>query len=266
MALPIDRYQLGPPHADLLEVVFGILFQMSLEIPLLLRNRKLFGDSEEIKHELAVAYAEILMVVCEATVHYIKTKRGTTHHMGQLQTEADENLQERLPKNSTVSVVTGSKLTITTGSRSQSLCGRTAWNVLLRNEVSNPGKNALLGLHMRIGLGINVGVQTIREWLSPKDRVLRRVLENDQASRAEFTCEWFESHLIEFCTSRNDMFLVTGASGCGKSVLSSWIIERLQRPLGRRSFDVVSVKIGNYPSDPVVAMGRTLTYTCSCGS
>ena len=55
---------------------------MSLEIPILLRNRKLFGDNEEIKHELAVAYAEILMVVCEATVHYIKTKRGIIHHVG----------------------------------------------------------------------------------------------------------------------------------------------------------------------------------------
>ena len=55
---------------------------MSLEIPILLRNRKLFGDSEGIKRELAVAYAEILMVVCEATVHYIKTKRGITHRMG----------------------------------------------------------------------------------------------------------------------------------------------------------------------------------------
>ena len=89
---------------------------MSLEIPILLRNRKLFGDSEEIKRELAVAYAEILMVVCEATVHYIKTKRGITHRMG-LQIEADEKLQERLPKNFTVSVVTGSKPTITTGSK-----------------------------------------------------------------------------------------------------------------------------------------------------
>ena len=55
---------------------------MSLEIPILLRNRRLFGDNEEIKHELAVAYAEILMVVCEATVHYIKTKRGITHSTG----------------------------------------------------------------------------------------------------------------------------------------------------------------------------------------
>lgn len=54
---------------------------MSLEIPILLRNRKLFGDSEEIKRELAVAYADILMVVSEATVHYIKTKRGITPHM-----------------------------------------------------------------------------------------------------------------------------------------------------------------------------------------
>ena len=59
---------------------------MSLEIPILLRNRKMFGDNEEIKHELAVAYAEILMVISEATVHYIKTKRGTTHSMGQHKT------------------------------------------------------------------------------------------------------------------------------------------------------------------------------------
>ena len=81
MTFPVDTHQLGPPHADLLEVVFGILFRMSLEIPVLLRNRKLFGENEEIKHELAVAYAEILMVVCGATVHYIKTKRGITHPM-----------------------------------------------------------------------------------------------------------------------------------------------------------------------------------------
>ena len=59
---------------------------MSLEIPILLRNRKLFGDNKEIKHELAVAYAEILMVVSEATVHYIKTKRGTTHSKDQYRT------------------------------------------------------------------------------------------------------------------------------------------------------------------------------------
>ena len=59
---------------------------MSLEIPILLRNRKLFGNNEEIKHELAVAYAEILMVVSEATIHYIKTKRGTTHSMGEYKT------------------------------------------------------------------------------------------------------------------------------------------------------------------------------------
>ena len=114
--------------------------------------------------------------------------------------------------------------------------------------------------------GNSLDVQTIREWLSPKDHVLRRLLENDRASRAEFTCEWFEPHLLEFCSSRNDMFLVTGASGCGKSVLSSWIIERLQRPLGRRSFDVISVKIGNGSSDSVNSIGPTLTSDCSCRS
>lgn len=87
-------------------------------------------------------------------------------------------------------------------------------------------------------------VQTIREWLAPNDLILRRLLANGGASRTEYTCEWFEKHLMNFSKSQNDLFRVIGGSGCGKSVLATWIIERLQRPLGRRTFDVLSVKIG----------------------
>ena len=90
---------------------------MSLEIPILLRNRKLFAESKEIKHELAIAYAEILMIVCDATVHYIKTKRGTTHKISQIQTETNENSQEPLPKNFIVFVEIGSRLTTAIESR-----------------------------------------------------------------------------------------------------------------------------------------------------
>lgn len=40
------------------------------------------------------------------------------------------------------------------------------------------------------------------------------------------------------------MYLVIGGSGSGKSILSGWIVERLQRSSGKKSFDVVSVIIG----------------------
>ncbi len=94
------------------------------------------------------------------------------------------------------------------------------------------------------GADTTIDIPMIREWLAPRDTVLRRLATNKEATRAEFTCEWFEKHLSEFGRSKDDLFLVTGTLGCGKSVLSSWIVERLQRPLGRKTFDVVSVKIG----------------------
>lgn len=40
------------------------------------------------------------------------------------------------------------------------------------------------------------------------------------------------------------MLFISGASGYGKSILSGWIVERLQRVIGRKSFDVDSVIIG----------------------
>lgn len=99
-------------------------------------------------------------------------------------------------------------------------------------------------LRLSVVAGIVCDIRTIREWLAPKDPVLRRILANDEASRTEYTCEWFEKHLINFSKSQNDLFRVIGGSGCGKSVLATWIVERLQRPLGHKSFDVISVKIG----------------------
>lgn len=111
--------------------------------------------------------------------------------------------------------------------------------------------------------GTTIDIITIREWLAPKDSVLRRLLANNETLRAEFTLEWFEKHLLGFGRSQDDLFLVTGASGCGKSVLSSWIIERLQRPLARKSYDVISVKIGRHLCH-LLAKSRT-DFSSRCG-
>ena len=62
--------------------------------------------------------------------------------------------------------------------------------------------------------------------------------------RDEYTCEWFQKELLDFTRSDDDILVINGKSGCGKSVLSGWIVERLQRPLGRKSYETISYVIG----------------------
>ena len=89
-------------------------------------------------------------------------------------------------------------------------------------------------------------MNTIRKWLAPQDRTLRLLSTdtmNSRGAREEYTCEWFQSYLVDFSRSSDDMFLITGDSGSGKSILSGWIVERLEGALGKTS-DVNSVIIG----------------------
>ena len=67
---------MGPGSAEVLEQIFGVLFKMSLELSVFLRNRKLFAANEAIQDELARAYADILVFVIDATVRYAKATRG----------------------------------------------------------------------------------------------------------------------------------------------------------------------------------------------
>lgn len=67
---------MGPRQSNILEAVFSLLFKMSLEIPIFLRHRQSFAASDAIKHALAFAYGEMLMVISDATVYCMKQKQG----------------------------------------------------------------------------------------------------------------------------------------------------------------------------------------------
>lgn len=88
---------------------------------------------------------------------------------------------------------------------------------------------------------------TIRRWLCPQDRTLRLLASdtmNSRGARDEFTCEWFQSHLLDFSRSSDQLLAITGGSGSGKSILSGWIAERLERALGGKTYVVNSIIIG----------------------
>lgn len=55
----------------------------------------------------------------------------------------------------------------------------------------------------------------------------------------EYTCEWFQRHLLEFTRSTDSVLAITAPAGSGKTILSSWIQERLQRPMDRKTHTTI---------------------------
>ena len=100
---------------------------------------------------------------------------------------------------------------------------------------------------IELGDDAPMDVETLRAWLRPRDRSLQTLVKNRfhaPGHRDEYTCEWFQRHLLDFSRSKKDGLSIVGPAGCGKSVLSRWIVERLQRPLGKRSFETLFFTIG----------------------
>jgi Cdc6-like AAA superfamily ATPase len=50
--------------------------------------------------------------------------------------------------------------------------------------------------------------------------------------------------LTDFTRSENGALLVTGKPATGKTVLSEWVVERLQSLNGRRASEVIAYTIG----------------------
>ena len=81
-------------------------------------------------------------------------------------------------------------------------------------------------------------ILTLQSWLKNHDLGMAK-LQQDRAltpeSRDEFTCEWYQSHLLGFSRSNNDILAIHAPKGHRKTYLSRWIVERLQGPLGKKT-------------------------------
>ena len=90
-------------------------------------------------------------------------------------------------------------------------------------------------------------VRVLRKWLGPQNTGMQKLLKADESApsqRGEFTCEWFQSHLLAFSRSKNDTLAAHAPTGSGKSVLASWIVERLQRSIGKKTYVTLSCTLG----------------------
>lgn len=96
---------------------------------------------------------------------------------------------------------------------------------------------------------VSIDIRTIRKWLSTRDNTIQSILDDRSSARGqrdEYTCDWFQRRLLDFSRGKDDVFAITGPSGCGKTVLAGWIVERLQRPLGRKTHATLSYMIGTF--------------------
>lgn len=62
----------------------------------------------------------------------------------------------------------------------------------------------------------------------------------ESLKRAEDTCEWLKTPLVEFFRGNEKALTITGESGCGKTVLAGWVKERLQRPLDHVQYSTLT--------------------------
>ncbi|KAL8671644.1 MAG: hypothetical protein Q9168_003850 [Polycauliona sp. 1 TL-2023] len=199
---------LGPDNAQALETTFAVFYNLGLSIAFLLRRNKLLTASSYLQSEVGHLFNDLLVLVRDVSLYYRVRLFGGAH-----ETAFDFN------------AVFGRQ--ISSLSERRAAIVNAMWEHVLGHQSS-------------------VQIHTVRNWLQPSDRVLRKFMMENQATargRDEFTCEWFQSHLLAFTRSQDGILSLQGPSGCGKSVLSGWIIERLQRPIGKKSFDLVSCTV-----------------------
>lgn len=90
---------------------------------------------------------------------------------------------------------------------------------------------------LKLGRGSD-GVESISQKLNGRHSVRSTFYAQitNSMTRAEDTCEWLKSYLIDFFRSEEKVFTITGPAGSGKTVLAQWVRERLHRPLADEEY------------------------------
>jgi hypothetical protein len=207
--------ELGPNNAQALEATFRAFYKLGLSMSFLLRHTTLLSVNGHLRKNTAEAFNHTLMLVVEVGIYYHKRINDIT--FGSVKLDFNQVFGRHLEE---------------FAQRKYHII-YAMWGHELGNDAS--GK-----------------VRTLRTWLSPRDQTLQTIFRDRRESidrREEYTCEWFQRYLLDFSRGKDNVLAVTGPAGCGKSVLFGWIVERLQSPLGRKTYETISYSIqGDFPS------------------
>lgn len=93
-----------------------------------------------------------------------------------------------------------------------------------------------------------VSIETLNRWLAPQDRVLEMLGTDHTAFMDEqtpSTCVWFQDELLSFLKSDLECLLLNAKAGGGKTTLAASIVERLHRPVSRKTYSTLYCAIGS---------------------
>lgn len=207
--IPTNRIKLGPDNAYALETTLGTFYRLGLYLSSLMREGTLLSANDRIRNEVGMAFSTLLILVRQVSLYY-------SSKLGRADQEASFDFNALFG-------------------------GQTAAFHQRRHHITDALWEYSLGEEGALD------VRAIRKWLGPGDAGLQKLLSengSNHGGRTEYTCEWFQSHLLSFSRSNNNTLAIHGPTGCGKSVLFSWMIERLQRPLGKKVYATLSCTLG----------------------
>jgi ATP-dependent protease Clp ATPase subunit len=110
-------------------------------------------------------------------------------------------------------------------------------------------ENVSISLWSASKLCSHFNVRKIRDFLSPQDSVVKKILANQlytDSRRAEFTCEWFAGPLRKFTRNGKKVMLISGPACSGKTVLARYVHEKLNEAVEDDPFDIIAYSVGKF--------------------
>ncbi|EFQ34757.1 uncharacterized protein GLRG_09901 [Colletotrichum graminicola M1.001] len=199
--------ELGHDQAQALEPTFNALYELGLLLGHAVRLKGMFTASDAIRYELSCIFDSMVRLVGDIAIHY--RTRINSISSGSVTINFDAQFGSQVTK---------------------------IWTQ--REHLFNHMWQYKLGSKSR-----RLDITTLRRHLFPtresvKSHVYGRVA--DRKLRVDGTCEWLSRDLHDFLSSDKDIFTVTGGEGCGKSILATWMRERLERPINRTQYETLS--------------------------
>ncbi|EPE09363.1 nacht domain protein [Ophiostoma piceae UAMH 11346] len=200
--------EIGHAQAGALLPAFMTLYELGLLVSQITQIPGIFDSTKDVKVDISRLYSELVGLAGCISVHY----RNHIFNLGHQHQAITLNLNDLF--GSDIDTIWASKTALYDRIWKQSL-----------------GKK-----HLVLSLG------ELRHRLNPQSEAFRHALYAELAEdleRAEDTCEWVKSDLVDFLQSNEKILTVSGAPGSGKTVLADWIEERLQRPLNNTTYSVL---------------------------